>query len=628
MAIKKQIIIDADTSSAQKGVDDLSDSVKELDKNLEKAGDESEKTIKKTDDAAKKSKKSVSSLSTGFKSLGTAIKATGIGLVVAAVAALTVAFTKNQRVMDKVSEVFETISIVFSKVTDALINVYDSVAQNTENFNGLKAVMLGLLNLAITPLKVAFFGIQLAIQNAQLAWEKSFFGDKDANTIKELNASIKLTEEALFEVGKKAVESASSIVTNFKDAVGEVGAIGTKVGEELSKVSVSAAYEQAQINVQLKNTAQLAVAQQQRLVEQYDRLAEQQRQIRDDNSKSIEERIIANEKLAGVLEKQEKALLAGAGAQIAAAQAELNKNNTIENQVALTEALANKEGILAQVEGFRSEQLVNRIALKKEEIDLDNSISDAEKQRQLDKLDFEAELATTEEGKNAKLQERLDLENEILLEDLARKKELYAEGTQARVDAEQEFADKKQELDQNQILLNNKIIADTKAADDKADADKIKDAELVEQTKYKLADKTFQTIGLLAEENSKLGKATAAAQALVNTYQGITAELATKTATPFGFALKIANIAATTAIGFKAVKDILSTSASSSTSAPSGGGTGGATAPSFNLVAGSGTNQIAEGISQQPTPLRAFVVSSEVTTAQSLDRNIEENASF
>ena len=39
-------------------------------------------------------------------------------------------------------------------------------------------------------------------------------------------------------------------------------------------------------------------------------------------------------------------------------------------------------------------------------------------------------------------------------------------------------------------------------------------------------------------------------------------------------------------------------------------------------------NQIAEGISQQPTPLRAFVVSSEVTTAQSLDRNIEENASF
>jgi len=374
MAIKKQIIIDADTSSAQKGVDDLSDSVKELDKNLEKAGDESEKTIKKTDDAAKKSKKSVSALSTGFKSLGTAIKATGIGLVVAAVAALTVAFTKNQRVMDKVSEVFETISIVFSKVTDALINVYDSVAQNTENFNGLKAVMLGLLNLAITPLKVAFFGIQLAIQNAQLAWEKSFFGDKDANTIKELNASIKLTQEALNEVASEAVDSAVSIVTNFKDAVGEVGAIGTKVGEELSKVSVSAAYEQAQINVQLKNTAQLAVAQQQRLVEQYDRLAEQQRQIRDDNSKSIEERIIANEKLAGVLEKQEKALLAGAGAQIAAAQAELNKNNTIENQVALTEALANKEGILAPVEGFRRKQLVNRIALKKEEIDLDNSI--------------------------------------------------------------------------------------------------------------------------------------------------------------------------------------------------------------------------------------------------------------
>jgi len=52
-------------------------------------------------------------------------------------------------------------------------------------------------------------------------------------------------------------------------------------------------------------------------------------------------------------------------------------------------------------------------------------------------------------------------------------------------------------------------------------------------------------------ENTKAGKAAAAASALINTYQGITAELATKTATPFGFALKLANIAATAAIGFK-----------------------------------------------------------------------------
>ena len=48
--------------------------------------------------------------------------------------------------------------------------------------------MSGLLTLAITPLKLAFYEIQLALQVAQLAWEKSFFGGGDEAKIKELNA--------------------------------------------------------------------------------------------------------------------------------------------------------------------------------------------------------------------------------------------------------------------------------------------------------------------------------------------------------------------------------------------------------------------------------------------------------
>ena len=45
-------------------------------------------------------------------------------------------------------------------------------------------------------------------------------------------------------------------------------------------------------------------------------------------------------------------MLKQADLQVAAAQNELNKNNTIEAQVALIDALANKEGVLAQVQGF------------------------------------------------------------------------------------------------------------------------------------------------------------------------------------------------------------------------------------------------------------------------------------
>ena len=67
-------------------------------------------------------------------------------------------------------------------------------------------------------------------------------------------------------------------------------------------------------------------------------------------------------------------------------------------------------------------------------------------------------------------------------------------------------------------------------------------------------------------------------------------------------------------------------------SAPSGGGgEGGATptAPAFNVVGASATNQIAQTIAnQQQQPIKAYVVSNDVTTAQSLDRNIISSASI
>lgn len=64
-----------------------------------------------------------------------------------------------------------------------------------------------------------------------------------------------------------------------------------------------------------------------------------------------------------------------------------------------------------------------------------------------------------------------------------------------------------------------------------------------------------------------------------------------------------------------------------------GGESGGGAAPNpqaqFNIVGQSGTNQLAESIAgQQKQTVKAFVVSSEVTTAQSLDRNKIENSTF
>ena len=55
------------------------------------------------------------------------------------------------------------------------------------------------------------------------------------------------------------------------------------------------------------------------MIEQYDRQAERLRQIRDDESVSIEERIEANERLGEVLNEQEIAMLKNADLVIASA---------------------------------------------------------------------------------------------------------------------------------------------------------------------------------------------------------------------------------------------------------------------------------------------------------------------
>jgi len=60
-----------------------------------------------------------------------------------------------------------------------------------------------------------------------------------------------------------------------------------------------------------------------------------------------------------------------------------------------------------------------------------------------------------------------------------------------------------------------------------------------------------------------------------------------------------------------------------------GGGATAPTPPSFNVVGASGTNQLAQSIgAQQQQPIQAYVVANNVTTAQSLQRNIIESATI
>ncbi len=90
------------------------------------------------------------------------------------------------------------------------------------------------------------------------------------------------------------------------------------------------------------------------------------------------------------------------------------------------------------------------------------------------------------------------------------------------------------------------------------------------------------------------------------------------------------NIASILATGIQGVKSITGGEAGGGDAAGGGGGAA-PQAPTFNVVGNSGVNQLAQTIAGQGAnqqPIQAYVVSGQVTTAQSLDRNRIENSSM
>ena len=656
-------------------IDDVTKEIKSLNKNL----DNTTKEVKEIDKNTQGIEISTKKLADGFKIVGLTIKAMGIGLVISAFTLLQEVFMSNQKVADTFSAVMGTVTNVFTKVIDVVVSVVEKVNQSSNGFKGLTNTISGLITIALTPLKLQFYAISLAIDESKLAWEESFFGDGDPKTIKELNKRIGNTKDNIVEVGKNALEAGKKVANNIGAAITEVGAVVEGTIDGVSKISVKGAYEQAKANTQLQNNAILAEANQARLVEQYDRQAEKLRQIRDEERNTVADRIKANDDLNKVLNNQEKAMLDQADSQIAAAKATFQQNNNILNQVALTKALANREGVLAQIEGLRSEQKANDLALNKELLDLTKSKQEAETQLAIDQKQFDAERLKDEEAVLLAKKAALEFSQTKELERLQNVINTTKEGTQARIDAENEYASKKQEienqittaqdeidtyrfdkkLEKEQLIIESdkttfsaklealteqeKLITEatniseeerTKLLKANADA-RTEIAQKEAEAKLKLLDVVSAGLSLASSElgeSTTAGKVAAVAAASISTYTAIAGQLAAFSNVPVpGYA--VAQAILTGATGLLQVKKILSvkTPKGGGGSAPSvGAAGGGGGAPQFNVVGNSGVNQLAEtmqGRSAQ-APIQAYVVAQNVTTAQSLNRNIVSNASL
>jgi hypothetical protein len=303
--------------------------------------------------------------------------------------------------------------------------------------------------------------------------------------------------------------------------------------------------------------------------------------------------------------------------QVEVLQSQTNHNKEVgdKNKEAATKAKEDAE--TARLKAIEDKKKFDEETQKGIE-DLNKSQADAEKKRQDDAQKIIDELAQSKETPTQKLQREFE-EKKAILE--AAGKSTF-------------------ELEMQHLSDLENLDAEGKAKKKKSDEDQgAAEVEIAKRTaaaKQALFAKTSETLSKGADllgKNTAAGKAMAAAAALINTYQGITAELATKTVTPFEIGLKIANVAIIAATGFKAVQDIVSVQIPGGGGGGGGGAQGGSapsmTAPSFNTVGSSSTNQLAQTIgSQSQQPIKSYVVSSDVSTAQALDRNIITNASI
>jgi hypothetical protein len=213
---------------------------------------------------------------------------------------------------------------------------------------------------------------------------------------------------------------------------------------------------------------------------------------------------------------------------------------------------------------------------------------------------------------------------------------------QDKFDAED--AEKKLAADEKAKADAQKLADDKKVIEDKITADKLAAEEArknINSIAIESAQGLVAILGGLGEKNKKLQKAAllantalSIAQIIANTNVGAAKEVATKGV--FGLStsavlyakmgISIASVLAATAKGLKGLGGG-SAGGGGGVSAPSGGGGETAAAPQFNVVGNSGVNQIAQTLGAQQ-PVQAYVVASNVTTQQSLDRNIVANASL
>ena len=509
MAVKKTIIIDANTDGAEKSIDGLKKSTDNLSESTSDLTGSLDKLTGGAISGFKGVSQSVKKAVTGFKNLRVAIIATGIGALVLGVVSLQKAFTASEEGQNRFAKLMTQIGVVTGNVVDIL---------------------------------------------------------------SDLGESIFAAGKALFKLAKGDLKGASAAWGELKTNISEVVDGVKNFGEET------------------KNEIKLA-----------GQLADARAKADKVERRLLVDRAEADRKRAELLEK-------------AVDREQFSTEQRIEF---LKEA--------GRIDQEITQQEIQASQLRLEAKQLENSLGKSTKEDLDEEAQLKANLIQLETARLSKQKEVTSQTIALLNEQRAAEKAIADEKA-----AEEKAAADAEAQRQKEAEEKRKQLAEA------AKQDALKQAELDKQLAIQKQQDITNALGNIASivgQNSKFGKAIAIVQAIRDTYAGANKALAQGGI--FGFI----GAAAVVAGGLANVKAITSAQEPAAPSFAQGGGRGAPTVsvptatpptpPAFNIVGASGTNQLAEAIGgQAQQPVKAYVVSNDVSTAQELDRNIVEGASI
>ena len=627
MAVTKTINLKVNTKDAQqslkgleKGVDDVNEEVKETSKSTQQMSGTLDKVTGGAVSKFNSFKGSLKGVTTGFKSMKVAIIGTGIGALLIAVIALGAAFKGSEEGQNKFAKIMAVIGTLTGNIVDLFADLGESIISAFEN---PKEALNSFIKLIKDNLITRFEGLLNLIPSIGEAVNQLFKGN--------FSEAGKIAVDAVGKV-TLGVDSVTDSVTKATEAV--KGFVKEQVEEGKAAASV------ADMRAKADKIERDLIVKRSKLESEVALLRLKSRQ---------EEEFTATERKAALLEAQklEEQLLEDQTEYLTLRRDAQVLENTFsrsnkENLDKEAEAIAAVNRQIAS-RANTARQVQREVNTIQGQIETEQKAADATIKADAKAIaDFKKGLRTVDKNDKLAAIDKEKADRILALEDLkvseTQKNDLLLE-IDADYNSKKEVIDKDakdkeiaaEKVAADEIIKINEAKAAQKAAIQAAQINMVSQGiALLKQVAGK--NKALQAAAIIGESAVGIAKTVISTQAanagalatpqaiLTSGVSAIPVIVANKISAGIGIA---ANIAATR----KALQGL---KAGGSPPPPANvRGASGITAsaqstlPEFNTVGASSTNQLADAIgSQTKQPIKTYVVASDVTTAQSLERNI------